>query len=301
MAAHGTDRAGPRVSPRGDEDGPAAGGGSRRVPAGGFRMIAAMPNGEPDSDLRTRPSASGPPPRPADPQTEARVRRARRTAIAGLTVGLVPCCPPAGFAGSMLGLLVLLRDRDRILPRPVRRLAIAAVLVGAIGSMLNAMVLERGLAEVAKRQEADIRDRVAAVFDRAGAGWPAPALETFAAGRDRPGAADLEVFVDEVERRFGAYRGLRIVASGSGGTTMRPTREAAVRFEFERDEVLGSLTLIATPALPLPRLSLWSITVEPGAGEVLRLGPPPDRRGTEGAEADRSEATPSGRDPTAEP
>lgn len=238
-----------------------------------------------------KPPAPGPSPRrkrgapPLGPDGR-RVRFARRVAITGLCFGLVPCCPPTGFVGSMLGLLVLVRDRDRTLPAAIRRLATAAVLVGALGAMLNAWLVQRGLDTYGRQQEIVIRDLVATAFgvDPDGAGGTRPARDRSPAGSLEAFAAEppvtpeaIAAFRAEVEAVYGTYEGVSFLSRSASGTTMRPIVEAAVRFDFERGEPLGTLVFTATPPrLPdiAPILRIRTILIDGPGADDIRFGPP---------------------------
>lgn len=204
-------------------------------------------------------------------------------AIASLVAGLIVCCPIVPqIVAVTLGMMALSRIRAaETAGRPAiggRRLAIAGIVLGSVGLLMQAFLTERLGTAVRASFERDLRDGVAAVLAAADPSAARSALADLSAtGGFTP--EQVLAFATESRARFGEPDGVSIISQVPAGSPLRQETVSAVVFGFRRDgrrlERTGSVSAeIVTPfGEILPSLRILEISIEDGP-DVVRLGRP---------------------------
>lgn len=205
-------------------------------------------------------------------------------AIASLVCGLLVCCPIVPqIAAGILGAMALSRIRAAAAAgaRPIggRRLAIAGIVLGAVGLVVQAFAVERITLTVRESFERDLRTGVGAILAATDDASARFALESVSPA-SAVSAADVTSFAAASRTRFGEPDGLSIISQVPTGDAFRQEISSAVVFGFRRDgrreERTGSVTAeVVTPfGDVLPSLRIVEIAIEGGTAADLRLGPP---------------------------
>jgi hypothetical protein len=215
------------------------------------------------------------PPEP-DP-TPMPAPRMSRLAIVAMVLAVVPCCPLTGLLGSLLGLHALRRIRLAGGALGGRRLALAAVIVGAATAVVWA-----GLGEhVARLQEEAQTEALVAQIEsavrpidpddadaaaRAEAAWSTT-------GDGRPSDEERAAFRAAVAERYGRLERVSIVSLTQTASLAAPTAECAFSLHFrDRGMILGAARFEGEVRFPLlvPIFRLTGLSIEdPEAGDLV--------------------------------
>ncbi len=193
------------------------------------------------------------------------------------------CCPVVPqILAVTLGFMALSRIRAAQAgggpPIGGRRLAIAGILVGGIGLLLQAVALERIGVAVRETFDRDLRDGVAAILAASDEPTARAALGSISSGSSIS-AAEVLAFSEAARRRFGDPDGVSVISQLPTGNAFRQEVTSAVVFGFRRDgrraERTGSVTAeVVTPfGRILPTLRVLEISIAGGEAGDLRLAP----------------------------
>lgn len=194
------------------------------------------------------------------------------SAVIGLVMALVACCPFVSLAGAMVGAMAYRRIVASGGQLRGRRVALAAMfagislgLAGGVAWLWMSNSVQTWLHESVVQ---GVRDSVVA----AQAGDDVKALRPWQP-RSRPAQADLERFRTESLGRFGAFREFRITSFVRSGSALAASIDVAGTFVFESREVPGSASFELTPGTSSlwPQLQMTSLVVDDAIGGDLRL------------------------------
>jgi hypothetical protein len=197
-------------------------------------------------------------------------------AMVALAIAIIPCCPFAGVLGACLGIVALTgirRSGGRLVGR---RVALAAIVLGTVSSIVGWLALER-FVTYQERQHADSMTEQVTQIIRSASDQRTDELARWAAGTTRPSDDELLAFGREVAERYGELERIAIISSTHSGTLLSPIREIAIVYHFEREQPLGSARF-QTKVVPgqfIPQLELARLTIEDASVGDLVLGGEP--------------------------
>jgi len=215
---------------------------------------------------------------PSTPPTSPRVSV---LAIASLVLGFFLCVPVVPqVAAIVLGAMALSRIRAADGRLGGRRLAIAGLVLGGSGLVLQAYATEWIASTVRDRFDRDLREGIAEILAAVAAdgdGGTPRGLARLAP--DAPlSAADLVAFATDARTRYGEPDGLSVLSQVPTGTAWSQEVTAALVFGFRRDgrreERTGSaVAAVVTPLGSfLPRLRIREVRIEDRIDGDLVLG-----------------------------
>jgi hypothetical protein len=199
-----------------------------------------------------------------------------RLALVSFVLSLLTCLPFA-MAGIITGAIASHRIRTsqgRLRGLP---LALAAMIIGAVMMIGQAVLMEWTAGEFMSRNDAAVRTLTAEVFeaideDRARSverGWSVDAT-------DRAGRAAILSFASEARDRYGLLRSVELIGTEAEGRDFaRQVVTSAVVYRFEQAERTGSVRTVLTAEAGsfFPRARLVEIVVEDRERGDLRVGP----------------------------
>jgi len=197
--------------------------------------------------------------------------------IAAAICAAIPCCPLTSLAGIALGIAALGRIRRSGGALGGRRLALFALIAGALSVLLQIWILEWGSSTFRQSTAAQLNRSVDALFLAAQRGDHVAFLAQWAVATDPPSEAVVKEFGAETLRRYGSYRSFTPVlsapAQGSGGGSI----ELAVTFSFDQRDLTGSIRYALVPNMgafmPMPRIT--EVVIDDDAGQLVLGGARP--------------------------
>jgi len=178
------------------------------------------------TDAPTSPSAS--------PESRKPVSK---LAVASIVVVLIPCCPLTSLVGAFLAAFSLSRiwrAKDRF---GGERLAIAALLIGLAGALVQTTVVLRWQAGNMEKAEVSLDGRVTAFFDLE---RESPATSMWSS-LEQPASVAVESFLADVQTRYGDLKSIDFMSSSrTAGASPRHVTYA-VMFEFSGERVSGAV------------------------------------------------------------
>ncbi|MCP3904060.1 MAG: DUF4190 domain-containing protein [Planctomycetes bacterium] len=206
------------------------------------------------------------PPKPHTPRSSV-------LAMVALAIAVIPCCPLAGLLGACLGIVSLSgirRSEGRVTGA---RIAIAAIVLGTVTSIIGWLALDRLVSYQEAEHTRTMDDQVTRII-RSASEQRTDELHLWAAGTARPSDDELLAFGAVVSERYGRFDRLAIISSTHSGPLLSPIREIAVVFHFEHGQPLGSArfqTRVVGGQF-IPQLDLARLTIEDAAAGDLVLG-----------------------------
>ena len=246
-----------------------------------------------------------PPAAPAPREAPVPPKPTSRLAIASIIVAIVPCCPVTSLAGAFLAAMALSRIRRSHGhpngPLGGERLALAALLIGVFGAMIQASILQRWQAGNIEEAESALNERVVSFFRAETAEIDRDSNEpaTIWARGEEPAASAIASFLDAASERYGDLRSIDFMSSSrTEGASARHITYAAV-FQFDADRVTGAVWTVlpintdVMKVLDPPRFDLRGILLRDGGQGNLTLGAVAEAAESTEAAADAEEATAS--------
>lgn len=199
--------------------------------------------------------AAPPPPAPPRPPTSA-------LAIVAAALSAALCCPLASIVAAALGIAALWRIR-----RSQGRLRGQGLAIAAIAVSGGAMILQNELAvsygqSFTRQLDGSARERVTSLMTAAEQGDANAAAKLFSRRIRPPTREAVERFGGELQRRYGRFQGMSIVARTPGGTFTAPTMTMAATFSFERRQLTGGVVFASEWLLPNVELLEVSLSDE---------------------------------------
>jgi len=222
-----------------------------------------MPAPTPDVPVRqSRPSRRAAP---------AASPRRHPLAIPGLVFALIPCCPPAGLLGAMLGIFAMRGVRLRPDLYTGRQIAIAAILIGCIHAIVTAGLLQSFAQRQQESQRRLAREMVRLVI----AGDPSPGSDPASLFTSSAAITDheLQAFRAFLRERYGAFDFFTPAVVTPRGEMLRPQLDVAGSFTFDGRPVLGSVRFDVAVQPPSMQTRLRVQWMRVGDEEGGRLGP----------------------------
>ena len=204
-----------------------------------------------------------------------------RSVLATIAFGLailspVPCCPFVGFISTPLAIASIWRLRSSE-DRRSRQLARAAMILSLVGLVVQAVTLEAlsdwVMKNLDRNMSASIRsafanEYAACVIDIA----PSPLSPS---ARPAPTAAQLKLFANEANQRYGELRDVSFVSQVGDGGMLNVAMTSAITLRFERKDATGSAVFQLVPqnAQWIPAARLIELTVDDAKLGDLVLAP----------------------------
>mgnify|MGYP001314960058 CR=1 FL=1 len=189
-----------------------------------------------------------------------------------MACAVLACCPLAGIAAMVLGVMAMRVTEGERPRRRGRRLALAAVVIGSAMLIVDFGLLRWWQQTSLARMHDEMEQVVRTALDGATLGDVDVVLGEWAGNGALPRPEAVDRFGEALRQRLGRYRGMSIV-NQTYGSMLERTTTIAVTFSFEHGDRTGAATFLLVPRtdsiFPAPRLV--KLVVEDAAGQPIEL------------------------------
>jgi len=196
-----------------------------------------------------------------------------RLAIAAFASSSIVCLPPASALGIGLAIVALIRHARSPTPTRGRALALAAMVLGGVGLIGQALVMqwhhEVYHAGLDAAMVATLESAIVASVD----GDATQVRQMWSASVGRPSVEAVAEFGALIDERYGRVRAVSIVGRRPGRVGLTPTLEVGVTLTFERRTLVGGAVfgVLPTRVFGQPEVRLRSMSIDDAQHDRLSL------------------------------